>query len=292
MTPRRTVRERVVEAYAPSVFTRDDLKERGLSGRDMTSAVRSGLLTRIRQNRYAVPQTDDDVIEAVRIGGRLSCLSLLKSMGVFVHRCDRLHVHVTPGTSRIRMPVDKRTRLHWSASKGDHRALHAAPLIDAVRQAITCQPPRAAIATLDSLLHHGVLTPGQLTEVFDGLPARYGPLLRLVDASAESGPETFMRLLLRALGLHYRTQVDLPGIGRVDFLVEGWLIIECDSREFHEGWQKQVDDRRRDMHAAAQGYVTLRPLATEIMDDTDALRELIRSVVGVFAARFMRAGRS
>jgi very-short-patch-repair endonuclease len=40
-------------------------------------------------------------------------------------------------------------------------------------------------------------------------------------------------------------------VGRVDFLVEGWLIIECDSKAHHEGWDKQRRDRRRDLAAAA-----------------------------------------
>lgn len=136
------------------------------------------------------------------------------------------------------------------------------------------------MATLDSVLHLGILTWDEVRDVFTHLPARYRPLLRLVDGIAESGPETLVRLMLRQLGLRYEAQVEIAGVGRVDFVVEGWLIIECDSKEFHEGWAKQRRDRKRDLAAARLGFVTLRPLAEDVMyrpeEVLDALRGLAR----------------
>ena len=38
--------------------------------------------------------TPDIVVRAVRVGGRLTCLSLLALMGVFVLRNDKVHVHL------------------------------------------------------------------------------------------------------------------------------------------------------------------------------------------------------
>ncbi|MFE7197830.1 hypothetical protein [Microbacterium oxydans] len=160
------------------------------------------------------------------------------------------------------------------------------PLADAVSQAVRCQTPRAAVATLDSVLHHGLMTRNEVTAVFDALPARFRPLLALSDPSAASGPETFMRLILRALGVAFETQVFIEGVGRVDFLVEGWLIIECDSREFHEGWAKQVDDRRRDMAAVVQGFVTIRPLAADILRADSTVRQTVAAVIHALGPRF------
>lgn len=280
----KSVAERCRDAYTQVVFTRAELRETWSSGRDITDAVRSGRLRRLRRNQYARATIDDDVAEAVRIGGRISCLSLLKSMGIFVLACANLHVQIVPGTSRIRVPRLETTRLHWNSTFGN-RAAHAAHLHDAVRQSILCQAPRAALATLDSVLHHALMTRSQLEAVFSALPARYRVLLSLVDASAASGPETFMRLMLRALGLQYETQVFIPGVGYVDFLVDGWLIIECDSKEWHEGWEKQVEDRRRDMAAAKLGYVTLRPLASDILHGSAGVRDSVATVVAVFGPR-------
>lgn len=268
------------------MFTRAELIEAGSCARDITAAVRSGSLRRLRRDRYALASIDDDVAEAVRIGGQLSCLSLLRSIGAFVLSNSHLHVHVEAGTSRIRAPKNETTTLHWNSSLDDVViAQHAASLLDAVRQAICCQEPRAALATLDSVLHHGLLKKEHLEMVFRTLPKRYLVLLSLVDASAASGPETFMRLILRGLGLRYETQVHLPGVGYVDFLVEGWLIIECDSKQWHEGWEKQIEDRHRDMAAAKLGYVTIRPLATEVLHDSAGVRESVATVVAVFGAR-------
>lgn len=286
MVQEHTVTARAAEVYGRKVHTRADLLASGMRGRDITASVRRGHLIRARRDRYVLADTGGEVIEAVRIGGRLSCISLLKSLGVFVHRCERIHVFVERGTSRIRPVDESRTIVHWAAPSGDEAPLHVAPLLDAVRQAVRCQQPRAAVATLDSLLHHGLVTRAQLEEVFRSLPARHQALLRVVDGSAESGPETYMRLILRAIGVSFETQVLLPGVGRVDFVVDGWLIIECDSREFHSGWDSQVRDRRRDSAAAQRGYVTVRPIAADILRDDNSVRQMLEGVIRALGPKF------
>lgn len=287
-----TVRQRAAQFYAVTVFSRADLTASGMTPRDITRAVDDGRLRRLRRDRYAIEPVSAEVAEAVRIGGRLSCVSLLVEIGVFVHLRGALHVHVRPGSSRVRPPRSKHTVLHWNAWSGDPEPLHAAALADALAQAVRCQQPRAAVATLDSILHHGLMSWDELLCVFDRLPERYRTLLALVDPSAESGPETFMRLLLRTLGVAYESQVVLDGVGRVDFLVEGWLIIECDSKEFHQGWEKQVDDRRRDLAAAMKGYITIRPLASDILRRDSALREAVDAVVRSLGPHFRNAARA
>lgn len=288
----RTVSERAAALYRSIVLDRAELLARGMTGRAITRAIDAGHLRRLRRDRYAIEPVDPDIAEAVRIGGRLSCISLLSQIGVFVHIVDALHVHVVPGSSRIRPPRSRRTILHWQSWSGQPSPVHVAPFADAVAQAIRCQAPRASVATVDSVLHHGLMTREEVILMFTQLPVRFRPLLALIDASAASGPETFMRLILRALGVAYETQVLIEGVGRVDFLVEGWLIIECDSREFHEGWAKQVDDRRRDMAAAMQGYVTIRPLAVDILRNDPTVRQAVAEVIRVLGPRFRRTTRS
>ena len=280
---------RAARLYTPQILTRAELRQRGFTGRALTNAVSEGRLLRLRRDRYAAVDIDPAIAEAVRIGGRLSCLSLLQLLGIFVHECVNLHVHIAPGTTRLRAPASDSTVLHWKAWSGDAALRHAVSIRDAVLQAVHCQPPRAAIATLDSVIHHGLLTMNDLRDVFADLPRRCRPLLRLVDGSAGSGPETYLRLLLRTLGLNYETQVLIAGVGYVDFVVDGWLIIECDSREFHADWPQQVKDRHRDIFAAAQGYVTIRPVASDILGDGAAVGAWIRSIVDVLGPRF--AGR-
>ncbi|CAH0248702.1 type IV toxin-antitoxin system AbiEi family antitoxin domain-containing protein [Microbacterium foliorum] len=289
---KRTVAQRARDLYMPTVFSRAQLIRSGLSGRRISSAVARGDLVRIRRDRYALPSTPQDVISAVRIGGRVSCLTLLVSVGVFVHHCRRLHVLVTPGSSRLRLSKETESVLHWRVRSSVDRCLHAAPIAEAVAHSVYCQTPRDALATLDSVLHHAVMTYEELADLFASLPARFRALLALVDASAASGPETYMRLILKAMGVSYETQVYLEGVGYVDFVVDGWLIIECDSKEFHEGWEKQVQDRARDIAAARLGYVTVRPLAKELLGDHTAVREALEQIIEVMGARFTDGPRS
>jgi len=279
------VAEQVATTYSPTVFSRADLLEAGSSGDDITRAVKAGTLVRLRRDHYSYADVDARVAEAVRVGGRVSCVTLLQMLGVFVLKSSGLHMHLLPHMSRIRTRASRSTVMHWSRSTQRDGPRHVVLLGDAVRQSILCQQPRAAIATLDSLLHLGLATRAQLEELFTLVPARLHVLLSLVDASAESGPETYMRLILRTLGVSYETQVVIPGVGRVDFVVDGWLIIECDSKEFHEGWDKQVADRNRDISSARLGYITIRPVASDILFDSNAVRQSISGVLDAFGSR-------
>ncbi|SEB37355.1 hypothetical protein [Microbacterium hydrocarbonoxydans] len=287
-----TVAQRTDDTYSRTVFTRSDLVRTGMTGRLIAESVERGDLVHVRRDRYALASTHRDIVRAVRIGGRVSCLSLLVLLGVFVFRCRELHVLVTPGSSRLRVTKDVKAVLHWKVLTSVRDSLHAAPLIDAVAHSVLCQAPREALATLDSVVHHGLLTLDELATMFAALPLRFRPLLVLVDPSADSGPETFMRLMLRTMGVAYETQVYLDGVGYVDFVVDGWLIIECDSKEFHEGWEKQVQDRGRDLAAARLGYVTVRPLAKDILNDQASVRRALEQIIAVLGPRFSDVRRS
>lgn len=265
------------DLFRPTVFTRGDLVDSGMTRRQMEVAVREGSLVRLRRDRYARPATAPEVLHAARIGGRVTCLSLLRMLGVFVLKVDSVHVHLERNRSRLR-GNERGSRIHWGAASSSSLA-HVTLVTEAVRLSVRCQDPRASLATLDSALHQGFVTLEELHAVFAGLPARFHVLLGLVDGSAESGPETFLRLILRAMGVDFETQVTIPGVGRVDFLVEGWLIIERDSRAFHEGWDKQVADRNRDVAAARAGFVTVRPLASDLIHRPERIRAALQDIL-------------
>lgn len=278
----------LTEGSFPDVLRRADLLMMGFRPRQITRAVRNGELLRVRRDRYvmgAPPNMD----RAVRIGGLLACVDVLALLGVFVFETNRLHVHLHRTMSRLRGPDDRsrplspRERagvaLHWWPLRFEQASLGVVNLFDALAQAVRCQDARSAVATVDSVLHLGLLTHAEVRDVFASLPARYAVILRMADATAESGTETFMRVILRQLGLRYETQVSVPGVGRVDFLVEGWLVIECDSKAHHEGWAKQREDRRRDLAAARLGLTTLRPLAEDLLYNREVVVEAVRGLV-------------
>ncbi|MGN8026339.1 endonuclease domain-containing protein [Microbacterium sp. 22242] len=270
---------------SPSVFSAADLTEQGFDRARIRAAVAAGVLVHARRGRYLRSDVPAAILAAVRSGGRLDCLSLLELLGVFVKDKPGLHVRVPPNAGRFRADAV----VHWRVQTEEPLGDHAVSVRDAAIHAVLCQKPRAAVATIDSLLHLRLLTVDEVDAVFRNLPKRLRILKRMVDGSAESGPETLVRLILRTLPVSVRTQVVIVDVGRVDFLIDGWLIIECDGRRFHEGWDKQVQDRHRDVEAAAQGYVTVRFTAADVLDDSGAIRAAIARILEALGPQHRRA---
>lgn len=264
-------------------LTPQDLQALGLTRHLVAKAVGAGRLLRLRKGRLIRSDAHPDLIRAGRMGGRLDCLSLLAAIGVFVLAKDRLHVQIEVKSSRLPHRAADVVP-HWRRSTGRRTDL-AADLVEALAQACRCQPPREAIATLDSAWHQGLVDEGALAAVFARLPRRYQRLRGLLDRRSESGPETLMRLLLRGLGCDVDVQVQVPRVGRVDFIVDGWLIVECDSEAHHAGWAAQKRDRRRDLAAAAQGYTTVRPVAEDILHHREEVLAMMKAILAAHGPR-------
>jgi very-short-patch-repair endonuclease len=271
-----------------SFITRAALHQAGLTRDGIDRALAAGTLIRLRRGRYVTADVHEEVIRAGTLGGRLDCLSLLRHLGVFVLATPPLHLQVDVGASRLPERPDG-VVCHWRASEAPPDAL-LANRVEALAQAVKCQDPRAAIATLDSALHLGFIDEADLARVFARLPRRHQALRPLLDARSEAGSESLMRLVLRTLGCHLEVQVVIHGVGRVDFVVDGWLIIECDSTEFHSSWEARKKDRRRDLAAAALGYSTVRILAEDIFFHRDEVRTALQAVLD-HGPRVSRRGR-
>jgi very-short-patch-repair endonuclease len=256
-----------------------ELRATGWARAEIDAAVAAGSLIRARRGRYLSGGVAPVLLEAAKLGGRLDCVSLLEFLGVFVLRQSALHLQFDRDASRL--PMRTGVAAHWRQVEAARSDL-TVDVVDAVVQACRCQPPRAALATIDSAWHLGFLNEHDVAEVFARLPSRFRPLRRLVDPRAESGPETLVRLLVRGLGCRVEIQVELHDVGRVDLVVDGWIVIECDSEAHHGGWDAQRRDRRRDLAAAALGYTTIRPIAEDILHHPD---RLLAAVKGLLSSR-------
>ena len=259
------------------------LAEHGLSRHTVSKLVAAGSLLRLRNGRYVHADAHEALIRAGRLGGRLDCVSLLSALGIFVRDARGFHVQFEPGTTRL--PArPAHVVAHWRRSSVARSTL-AADIVEALAQACRCQSPRDAVATLDSAWHHRLIDEEGIAAVFARLPRRYAVLRGLLDPRSESGVETLMRLLLRGLGADVQVQCRIDGVGRVDLVVDGWLIVECDSKAFHQGWQAQKHDRSRDLAAAALGYTTVRPVAEDILFRPD---DVLAAMKAVLAHRSLR----
>ncbi|MGC5224795.1 endonuclease domain-containing protein [Micromonospora sp. DT81.3] len=264
------------------LFRTSDLRVAGLSRRQIAGAIDGDALVRARAGVYLPADASVESRCAATVGGRLACVSVLARMGVFVISNDTVHVHLPRSASRLR-DTGHRVRLHWaSLCREPHPRSARVEVMDALIQATNCQPPRAAVATLDSALHLRLIDESNLDEIFAHVVPRRRVLRRRLDGRAESGPETLVRLIARALGFEVELQVAIDGVGRVDLVLDGWLVIECDSEAHHAGWRAQKRDRRRDLALAALGYATIRPIAEDI---------LFHPEVVVAALTGMRSGR-
>jgi very-short-patch-repair endonuclease len=224
--------------------------------------VADGSVIRVRRDAYASRWMPEQARSAAIVGGRLTCVSALVQLGCFEPPSAALHVQVAPGAARLRAPdaSDRRPGsaelvLHWTAV--DARAADVLlPAVASAHQLLRCQTRPMCIAVLDSALQLGVLTASQLDEIVVRAPRR----LRLVPADlegrSESGIESLVRVGLRDVGLRVETQVVVPGVGRVDLLVEGRVVVEVDGRRWHHDQQER--DYWRDLELARRGYVVLR----------------------------------
>jgi very-short-patch-repair endonuclease len=263
---------------SPTFLSRHELTRMGLTRHLLDRALAQGRIIRVRKGRYVHGDLDSDLLTVARLGARLDCVSLLRRLGVFVcESAPPMHIQVDVGASRLptRPP---RVVCHWRESRAPAGTL-VSDLVEALAQAVRCQGPREAIATLDSALHNRLIDERELNLVFARLPQRFAALKGLLDARSESGSESLMRLILRTLGCEVDIQVRIHGVGRVDFVVDGWLIIECDSEAHHSGWDAQKRDRRRDLAAARLGYSTVRVIAEDVFFHRDEVREALAEVL-------------
>lgn len=156
---------------------------------------------------------------------------------------------------------------------------------DVLLHGLRCLPAVEAAVMTESAVRQGVTTLPYLRERLPG--NRNGAarkVLELVDGTADSAIEVVARLLFRSEGIYTETQVDLPGIGIVDFLLEGFLIVEIDGATHLEPRQVKKD-RRRNNAGTLRGYTVLRYGYAEVVYHPE---QIIEEVWQVLRGRVVR----
>jgi very-short-patch-repair endonuclease len=155
----------------------------------------------------------------------------------------------------------------------------------------------AGVVAADAALHRGLCTRSELDEAGRRLLStlrgrrRVREMLESVDPACESVGESRTRLVLRALGLPFESQVDIRDargvlVGRVDFLVARRLVVEFDGMVKYGGEdglaalvaEKQREDRIREL-----GYAVIR-LTWDELTEPQLLLERIRAALARPAA--------
>ncbi|MFD1722592.1 endonuclease domain-containing protein [Amnibacterium endophyticum] len=265
-------------------WTTAQLLALGRTERQLRAAVEAGAVRPVRKGLVTLPDTPEQVVRAARVGGVLTGPSATRALGIWTppdaagterlprdadaNEAARLHVAAARRDHRLRDPDDATRLLRGRTDVVVHRepgeSLAAArrtgiaPILMVLRHVLLALEPAWAVAVLDSALQQRHLRERDLPALMASLPPRLGVVVAAVDGRAESGLESIVRVLLRAAGLRVDVLVHLPGIGVVDLLVEGRLVIELDGRAWHDDPQAFARDRRRDLVAAAERYRVLR----------------------------------
>ena len=227
----------------------------GATRGDLRRAVAAATVTRVRDGVYTVPDVDPRVRVAAEHGGEVACASALRRLGVWVLD-DALDPHVWLGRHgrRFSHPGCRCVSHHDDGAA----AFGYVGIVQALVQVASCLGDEAFFAAFESAWHLGLLSDFERAEVRAGLPAGTRWLVDIARPDAESGLESLLRLRFHRLGIVLTPQVWIPGVGRVDFVVDGVLILEADGRDGHARERDRHKDLMRDAAAAALGYDRLR----------------------------------
>lgn len=287
-------------------WTTAQLLDRGKSERQIRRAVESGAMRSVRKGHLTAADTPPPFVRAVRIGGVLTGPSAAKSMGLWTppdpvpgvapprsardEVPERLHVAANRGDHRLRDPDDHRRPLRPRADVVVHRVDSAridtarstgiAPVLLVLEHVLLTFDPALAIAVLDSALHQRHLHPADLVVLAAALPPRLRPVVAAADGRAESGLESIVRYRLRLVGLRVEVLVGIPGVGTVDLVIEGRLIVECDGQRYHHDDDAFTNDRRRDLAATTARYRTLRLTWYRILFCWDEVEAAVLAALG------------
>ena len=225
----------------------------GFTMHAMRAAVARGVLHRVRRSWLALPDCDAELRRAAAAGGRLTCLTEARRMGLWVPAHSELHLAVPPTGSRSDAPG---LHLHWS--KGPSPVAPAAltdPIINVLHHVARCVPAAEGLAVWESAIRLKKIDAAVLAGVhWRGESAR--ALARIASHLSDSGIETQFLVLMRTIDVAVRQQVWVDG-HPLDALIGEHLAVQLDGFAHH-----RAKDRRRDIRADARlmlrGFTVLR----------------------------------
>lgn len=246
-----------------------DLVRAGTSSAALVRACGQGRVVRVSRGIYALPGHDSDTLTALRAGAEPACVTAAELRGLWVlRRPSLIHVGVNHGR-----PIAGE-RLHV------HRAALPIPTLTVCLQCVRCLPELDALCIVESAVVLGSVPLGDLRTLAGGRnSAALRRVLDLVDPHSESILETVARYHLRQAGFQVASQVQVPGVGRIDLVVDGVLGIEADGRQYHSDRRDFEEDRRRWNLLTTRGVPILRVTRALVVNDPGQFILLVRAAL-------------
>lgn len=260
--------------------TKADLVRLGATDHDLTFAVRTGALNRVRRGWYSTLPKADPRVTAVAVGGRLTGAAALRLLGAWMWAEPPLEIVVPRNASRLR-PRPRSARVYWNDDDLPNQT-GSRGMVD-VPQALVHAIPRVAfeeaVALLDWAISSQSIDQDGLAEVISRLPRTLQRIERFVDAGAASFPESVVRTRLRLEGREVTTQVAVGEMQRIDMVVDGVVAIEFDGRAWHADTFEA--DRRKDLRILAEGRVAMRLSYGMVRREWSAIVAAVESAVSL-----------
>lgn len=260
-----------------------ELYSAGFTRSQLVVLLRERRIRRVRQGWYARPGLHPDLLQAARVGGRLTCASALELHGVWSPPHTRLHVAVPPNACQLRSPrsatqrLDRHdVRVHWHRHECASRLIVTA--VDALLDLAECAPPEMMRACADSAIRQRPHLRATIASALPALPAAHRHALLRADAICESGIESLFHERMRRMP-HLRRQVPIAPVGRVDFVIGERLVVEVDGFEYHSDREQFESDRRRDAVLSSMGYRVLRFSYRQVIDRWDEVEAAVWAAV-------------
>ncbi|MCT1396453.1 DUF559 domain-containing protein [Microbacterium sp. p3-SID338] len=253
-----------------------DLGTFGISRSALSRAVRAGRIHRVRAGVFASRDLDATVLTAAAHGGAISCGTALRAHGVWVlSESDAPHVWLGRN-GRAHPHIECRCIPHHFEGR---TRFGIVSVEDALRHLHVCEGDEAFFVSFESAWRQGLIGRAARARIRAALPRSARWLVDFARSDADSGLESLLRLRLHILGVQLTTQVTISGVGRVDFVVDGRLIIEVDGREHHGAPAMRHRDLARDAAASRLGYETLRFDYAQVLHDWPTVQAAIEGAL-------------
>ncbi|WP_243225015.1 endonuclease domain-containing protein [Microbacterium sp. CIAB417] len=232
-------------------------------------------MLRIRRSWIVLDECDPAIISAVRVGGRLTCVSEARRIGLWTPDHEHVHVAVSPRATRLDATG---LRLHRSNGPAPFAARATVdPLINVLHHVAECLDASSALAVWESALNSRLIDAVVLSRVQWRSP-RARRSAALAGSLSDSGLETHFVELMRGIGIEVQQQAWIDG-HRVDALIGERLVVQLDGFAHHS----DAISRRRDIEADARlrlrGYTVLRFDYVQVLFHPETVIEIVRAAV-------------
>ena len=205
----------------------------GVSDFQLKSALARGAVSRVARGVYAVPGADAQLIAIRSLPAEPACVTAAQFQGLWILGSPpEPHIAVTHSRSYPGFVC--------------HRSAAPPTLLDTVVQSLRCLPELDGLVIAESaVVLKGVPLSGLRQRLAGRNDVRERRMVARIVPQSQSIIECMARYWLRRAGFHVESQVNIPGMGHIDLMVDGRLGIETDGAGFHMDRTSFEEDRRR-----------------------------------------------